>query len=280
MLSLRTFSKRLLPTRVKRVLRSAAFQMLDLTWQLPSNLKIRIRSQSDWVIYNEIFVGGDYDPAILMALERAKGSGEFQVLDLGANVGFFSLRCVDLVRRQQLQGLSLRITAIEGNPKSYRELQLRLCNQNNVPSFTAINGLVGDRTGTSAISDLESSGQNRVGVSRSQKHFLVDYVDLEQVLGRGRIGLLKCDIEGRELVFLRNYPELLRRTDVAVFELHPQDCDEEECISLLRAAGLTMQTVLIQKPPLTNVMMASRPPAGRSAKELAAGAQPQTELVV
>lgn len=83
MQNLRTFSKRLLPTRVKRALRSAAFQMLDLTWQLPSNLKIRIRSQSDWVIYNEIFVGRDYDPAILMALERAKGSGEFQVLDLG-----------------------------------------------------------------------------------------------------------------------------------------------------------------------------------------------------
>src|ERR1035438_1800195 len=249
MVTFRTFGKRLLPTRAKRALRAVAFQMLDLNWQMPSNLKIRIRSQSDWVVYNEIFVGGDYDPAILMALERAKGTGELQVLDLGANVGFFSLRCVELVRRQQMQELSLHITAIEGNPKSYRELQLRLCNQNNLPSFTAINGLVGDRTGSAAISDLESSGQNCVGVDRTQKHFMVDYVDLEQVLDTRRIGLLKCDIEGAELVFLRNYPQLLRRTDVAVFELHPQDCDEEECISLLRAAGLTIQTVLIQKPP-------------------------------
>jgi len=253
----RTFGKRLLPTPVKRVLRSAAFQMLDLNWQLPSDLKICIRSQSDWVIYNEIFVGGDYDPAILTALECANGTGDLQVLDLGANVGFFSLRCVDIVRRQQRQELSLHITAIEGNPKSYRELQLRLYNQNNPPSFTAINGLVGARTGTAAISDLEFGGQNRVGVHRSQRHFLVDHVDLEQVLGTRRIGLLKCDIEGAELVFLQNYPQLLRRTDVAVLELHPQDCDEKECISLLRAAGLTTQTVLA-KTPLTNVMMASR----------------------
>src|SRR5271165_5375449 len=132
MLAFRTFAKRLLPSRVKRVLRSVAFQMLDLNWQLPSNLKIRIRNQSDWVIYNEIFVDGDYDPAILMALECAKGTGDLEVLDLGANVGFFSLRCVDIVRRQQRRELSLHITAIEGNRKSYRELQLRLHNQNNL----------------------------------------------------------------------------------------------------------------------------------------------------
>jgi len=232
--------------------------MLDLHWRLPSKLEIRIKSVSDWFIYNEVFVSGDYDPAILMALERAKAEGELQVLDLGANVGFFSLRCVDLARRQQMQGLSLHIIAIEGNPRSYRELQLRLCKDNNVPCFTAINGLVGIRKGTAAISDLEFSGKNHVRVDRPQKYFMVDYVDVEQVLGKGKIGLLKCDIEGAELVFLQNYPQLLQRTDVAVLELHPQDCDEKECISLLRAAGLTIQTVLIQKPPLTNVMMAVR----------------------
>jgi FkbM family methyltransferase len=253
-LSFRTLGRRLLPLRLRGFVRSFAFQMLDLHWQLPSNLHIRIRSISDWFIYNEVFVSQAYDQAILMALERAKGSGELQVLDLGANVGFFSLRCVDVVRRQQLQGLSLHITAIEGNPRSYRELQLRLCKDNNLPSFTAINGLVGAKNGTATISDLEFSGQNQVGVDRSQKHFMVDYVDLEQVLGTGRIGLLKCDVEGAELVFLQNYPQLLQRTDVAVFELHPQHCDEKECISLLRGAGFTNQAAL----PLANVIMAVR----------------------
>jgi len=258
MLTLKTLGRRLLPTRVRRALRSYVFQMLDLDWRLPSHLAIRIRSVSDWFIYNEVFVSGDYDPAILMALERAKSVGELHVLDLGANVGFFSLRCVDLARRQQLQGLSLHITAVEGNPRSYRELRLRLCQENHLPSFTAINGLVGARQGTAAISDLEFSGRNQVGVDRPRQHFMVDYVDLEKVLGKGRIGLLKCDIEGAELDFLRNYPQLLQRTDVAVLELHPQECDEEECVSLLRAAGLNIQTVLLQKPPLTNVMMAVR----------------------
>jgi len=81
---------------------------------------------------------------------------------------------------------------------------------------------------------------------------------VEEAVGEGRIGLLKCDIEGAELVFLKNYPRLLERTDIAVLELHPQLCNQEECISLLRAAGLVTQTVLVQKPGLTSVLMASR----------------------
>lgn len=255
---IRTFSKRVLPTRVKRVLRSAAFQILDLAWQLPSNLNIRIRSRSDWVIYNEIFVAGDYDPAIVMALEGAKRTGELRILDLGANVGFFTLRSVDLVRRHNLQDLSVCITAVEGNPKTYDQLRVRLTNQRGLPPFTAINGLVGERNGSAAISDLEFGGQNCVGVDHTHKHFLVDYVDVEQLVGACRIGLLKCDIEGAELAFLRNYPQLLRRTDVAVFELHPQRCDERECTSLLRAAGFVNVSVLAQKPGLTKVIMTSR----------------------
>src|ERR1700685_222062 len=99
----RTLSKRVLPTRIKRLLRSAAFQMLDLRWELPSDLNIRIQNQSDWAIYNEVFVAGDYDPAILMAMEAAKATGELHILDLGANVGFFTLRCIEMARRREPQ---------------------------------------------------------------------------------------------------------------------------------------------------------------------------------
>jgi hypothetical protein len=86
---------------------------------------------------------------------------------------------------------------------------------------------------------------------RSTKHFMVDYVDLDQVLGPGRIDLLKCDIEGAELTFLQNYPQLLQRTDVSVFEFHDDRCDAKECIALLRAAGFVNQRALMQRGPLT-----------------------------
>ncbi len=55
-----------------------------------------VRSDSDWGVANEIFVHGDYDRAILQAI-RPDGQVEpLRILDLGANVGFFSLRCIDL----------------------------------------------------------------------------------------------------------------------------------------------------------------------------------------
>jgi FkbM family methyltransferase len=254
----RTLTKRVLPIRVKRVLRSIAFQMLDLSWELPSDVMIRIRNQSDWAIYNEIFVAGDYDPAISMAIDAAKVSGNLHILDLGANVGFFTLRCIEMARHRELRELALRITAIEGNPKSYRQLRERVGTQVDLPDFIAINGLVGKRNGTGAISDLEISGLNHVISDDSQRRHLIDYIDVEEVVGGGRVGLLKCDIEGSELVFLKNYPRLLERTEIAVLELHPQLCNQEECVSLLRAAGLATQRVLVHKPGVTTVLMAFR----------------------
>jgi FkbM family methyltransferase len=257
-LSFRSFTKRVLPIGIKRFLRSIAFQMLDLSWELPSDVMIRIRNQSDWAIYNEIFVAGDYDPAISMAIDAAKVTGGLHIVDLGANVGFFTLRCIEMTRHHELRGFPVRITAIEGNPKSYRQLRERVGSQGDLPNFTAINGLVGKRNGTGAISDLEISGLNHVISDDSQRRHLINYIDVEEAVGGGRIGLLKCDIEGAELVFLKNYPRLLERTEIAVLELHPQLCNQEECVSLLRAAGLVIQRVLVEKPGFTSVLMASR----------------------
>jgi FkbM family methyltransferase len=256
-IDLRTFGKRALPFRAKRTIRSIAFKMLDLGWQLPTDISIRIQSQSDWAIYNEIFAAGDYDPAILLAFEAAQHSSELSILDLGANVGFFALRCVDLVRREHAP-VRIRITAVEGTPRVCRQMQARLASQNEMPPYTVVNGLVGERSGSAAISDVEFSGQNHIVPCNSQDQFLVDYVDVEQVVDVGRVGLMKCDIEGSEQSFLKNYPQLLQRTDIVVLELHPLMCDENKCLSLLTAAGLVKQVILAETSGLTKIVMASR----------------------
>jgi FkbM family methyltransferase len=243
---------------MKRVLRDISFGMLDLRWDLASGVLIRIRNLSDWAVYNEVFVSGDYDSAILVAIETANEEGELHIVDLGANVGFFVLRCVDLVRRRELHTLPLRITAIEGNPNTYDALCSLVAPHTSELAFKAINGLVGKRVGSGAISDQEHSGLNQLVTGELGRHCLVNYVDVEEIVGSGSIGLLKCDIEGAELAFLENYPELLKRTKIAVLELHTQKCDESRCISLLSAAGLAVQINLAQKEGLTKVIMASR----------------------
>jgi hypothetical protein len=70
------------------------------------------------------------------------------------------------------------------------------------------------------------------------------YVDLSVLLGStARIDLLKCDIEGAELLFLQNYPDLLQKVDVAVFEFHRDMCDVDRCQALLVEYGFTRSHV-------------------------------------
>ena len=62
--------------------------------------------------------------------------------------------------------------------------------------------------------------------------------------GWDRVDLLKCDIEGAEELFLRNYPELLRRMHRAVFEFHHAQCDVPHCRDLLAQAGLLQERIV------------------------------------
>src|SRR5215471_12389679 len=83
--------RRLLPATLRPRLRALLFQWLDLTWRLPSGVTIRIASYADWIVYNQIFTSGEYDAAISRALDLAPDATSLSVVDLGANVGFFTL---------------------------------------------------------------------------------------------------------------------------------------------------------------------------------------------
>ncbi len=61
------------------------------------------------------------------------------------------------------------------------------------------------------------------------------------------IDLLKCDIEGAELLFLENYEDLLAKVRNAVFELHHEQCDTAKCRAILKKSGFR-ETVLRDTP--------------------------------
>ena len=73
----------------------------------------------------------------------------------------------------------------------------------------------------------------------------VPFLDHEQrVPADAPIALLKCDIEGADELFLSLYPDLLRRVDAAVVELHHLFCSPARCRELLAQAGLNRVRVL------------------------------------
>jgi FkbM family methyltransferase len=215
-----------------------------------SGVQLRVRSDSDWDVLQEIYIDCDYDDTIQAAF-RVSSDPEIRVLDLGANVGFFSLRCIDLYRQAQMPK-PLKIVALEGAPGTFTELESRVgaCSGDGV-SVVARQGLVGLRTGEGQIytSPFVSNTNGVVPAGGKTSRIPVlgrhaeksAYIDLLSLIPKAEpVDLVKCDIEGSELDFLHNYADLLRRTRFLVIEVHPRHCNAEECYQMLRSYGFQL----------------------------------------
>jgi FkbM family methyltransferase len=221
--------QKVVPQFVKRRLTALAWKRLSLSVELRSGLIVDIKQMGDWWIYNDLWVNGEYDFAIDLALSGRPTDRPLQVLDLGANVGMFALRLFDVMHQRQVPYDVAKVLMIEGSATSCQELLARFQKQ-NIPTdaYRVVHGLVGKRAGSAYLDESGVSAQSTLGSAGTQ----VEYVDVSKLM-QGPIDLLKCDIEGSEHEFLVEYPELLERVRVAVFELHPWLCDVSHCQELL-----------------------------------------------
>jgi FkbM family methyltransferase len=215
------------------------YQILHLEYTLESGVILKVASKGEWWTYNDIFVNREYDLPIQTALQSRSPEHPFTVLDLGANVGYFTLRVVDLMRQNSLETLAFDVTLVEGSPTTYRELQGRLRLQNLPPlNLRVIHGLVGPREGKGVIHESALHVKNTIMDTGQHEGVRVDFVDLYQIMeNRSKIDLLKCDVEGAELLFIQNYGDLLRSVKNAVFEFHHEQCDTTTCVNLLEQLG-------------------------------------------
>ena len=78
------FGRWLFPATLRPRIRTLLFQWLDLMWKLPSGVSVRIANYPDWIVYNAIFVTGEYDPPITRALDSAASALSMHVVALGA----------------------------------------------------------------------------------------------------------------------------------------------------------------------------------------------------
>ncbi len=252
---LRAVARTLVPPGVKDRIKVWPWRACDLSWTLRSGLDIRLETRSEWLVYNDIFVDGEYDRPIAETLMDARGRPA-RILDLGANLGFFAVRVGDMAWRSghQSPGAApeFQMTCVEGSPRNFAELTDRI-GRSKLPPTTVrlVHGLAGERSGQAVIHEsAHMNGMNSI-LTRDGAGTPVPFVNLDDLYPPGQSGdidLLKCDIEGAELTFLRNYPDLLRRIRRAVFELHPGLCDVDECRRLLAQAGLTRCEHLWDRP--------------------------------
>ena len=237
--------RRVLPAAVRGRVRRAMFEWLQLTWTTSAGIGLRVATYNEWIIYNEVFVDGEYDAAIDAAL-TARGDRVLHVLDLGANVGFFTLRLFDRLRAAGITDASCAATLVEANPDLIPVLRARLLGGNALaPAVRIVPGLAGEPSGSATLfRSPDALGDSSV-LRPTADAVSVPYVDLTPLMSDAPvIDLLKCDIEGSELTVLEHYPDLLLRTRIAVIEHHHDLCPVERCREPLRAAGLVHETVL------------------------------------
>jgi len=231
--------------RVKsRILYQSLYSVLDLEHTLSSGLTVKVASKGEWWAYNEVFVNGEYDIPIQAALGTSSAR-PFVVLDLGANVGYFTFRVFDLIGQQKLNQVRADITMIEGSPQTFGKLEQRVRSQPiQAASVRMFNGLVGKRSGSAPIRESAVHVKSSIVDVPPGGGVNVDFVDVSTLMkDKAAIDLLKCDIEGAELIFIENYGDLLRKVKHAVFELHHQQCDTKKCLSMLEGLGFR-QTIL------------------------------------
>ena len=251
-LRLLNVARHVVPTALRPRLRRLLLPLSPLNFSRPSGVQLRIANDTDWAVYTEVFRKAEYDSAIDRAVALPDAE-HLCIVDLGANVGFFTLRVIDRLGILETRSRDVRIIAVEASPRRVADFRSRVVDTNGLGEHVRVfGGLVGDRLGSAPLFEGPSHGDSSLFSRRESPTAgeVLAFVDLSALLAsEPAIHLLKCDIEGAELQFLRTYGDLLMKTRVAVFEFHDELCDTAACRRLLRDYGFGHETVVRRTGP-------------------------------
>lgn len=185
---------------------------------------------------------GEFDPAVFEPLRPVLKRGDI-FLDVGANVGFYSILALDLV------GAEGAIHAFEIDPRPIRCLR-KTIRTGGIKNLFLHEVAVSDHDGAGhLVARTESGASSLVGEGTGP---IVTMTTLDAWRARnpaGRVRAIKLDIEGGELLALRGATEFLRREHpLIVCEIIKQftdhaGTDQSSVFRLLESLGYKMRWV-------------------------------------
>ena len=251
-MSIKSIFRSFLPTRARSAARDFLWRLLGIKWTMRSGLPVELHGLSDWIVYSDIFVNGEYDEAIEHAYSTLPAGEQARILDLGANTGFFAMRCLDLAKRRGIGWDRLDLTLIEGSAAVFEGLMARVGKWGEAGRVLHLkHGLAGQLGGAGTMESADLNCMNSVVTDEQSggSRFRIDYLDLRPYFREhGNVQLLKCDIEGSELMFLENYAPQLSSVASIVIELHHDKCDTRRCMQILQEAGFSNRRMLREAP--------------------------------
>lgn len=221
----------------------------ERAWALHRASGLRFRVNLRDVVGRTILRRAGYEPDLtawlLDALERSQG-GVF--VDVGANIGWFSLHAARLARIE-------RVLAIEPDAGNHHLLQQNIERNALGHRVEAIACAVGAEPGLARLHRYKASNRGRhsllVEHGRGSTWVPVEPLDglLERVGAGGDVALaaIKIDVEGYEPWVVRGAPAALARAQVLLVELSPAmsqagGADLSEMLDAIAAAGFVPET--------------------------------------
>ena len=193
---------------------------------------------------DRMIYAGCYEPINVHRFRRLLSAGDV-VVDVGANIGFFTLLSSSLV------GSSGRVLAVEPHPNNFGILQSSLA-RNGIKNVTAVPVGLGETAGTGVVEmrnqeDFPNRTASMVPGSGEDKADVV-VVTLPQLLadhGIDRVRLVKIDVDGLETAIVRGATDLLQSgaVDYLIVEFNPYwlstaGTSASDFVAELEAAGM------------------------------------------
>ncbi|MDD5544857.1 MAG: FkbM family methyltransferase [Acidobacteriia bacterium] len=178
---------------------------------------------------------GTYEPEIQQLFRKMIRPGSVLV-DVGANVGFYSLLASKLV------GNKGQVYAIEPFPRNVKILERHL-QLNHIPNVTVFALAVSDACGMRGFLEGENPSVGHLGEANTST---VETVTLDSLLEQGLIlppQFIKMDIEGEERSALSGAERLLLRYHPTLFLSTHGYVLDNECSSFLSPLGYKLEKV-------------------------------------
>ena len=214
-----------------------------------SGCEYRVRHLESLLMADEIFLRQIYREAF-----EDKDVQTF--VDLGANVGYFTLYAAEHTGRRDLVGL-----AVDANASCTSEVSWHV-DRNHLDRTKVMTGVAGYPAGVDTAtffinpSNVASSAQPELnpdvpskGESQAVTMPAIDVAaEWKRIAGGKRIDVLKVDVEGFECDLIRNSPELLAMTDRLVLEWHKWVTSLDEVETLLGDRGFKRRSIISEDP--------------------------------
>ncbi len=221
---------------LRRLLKSIAWRLLpfgELDFDLASGLRLPLRDKGEWACLGEVFINRVYDE-FYHQLGDVRGW-----VDLGCNVGFFSLGLENHLRLRGGGGAATRALLIDANERCVA-LAADNLRRNRLDHWSARHAVLGPAGQTVTFHQFKYSIHS--GIFSQQRGERVKHyptTPLGELLKTHDVprDLIKIDIEGAERNLFADEGRLIREFRTGICEWHAPEMPGRELERFLREAG-------------------------------------------